>query len=187
MLAFSPLSTHAYDSSDYASETVTTAVQGLKSSSGDLDKSFSVFEDIAAIIAEGRGVGGSVSYTGVNLERGFISDEDTTIYNPGLSLLTESEKERIVDALVDNRNVGLQKSSWSENNEAAFNQLKQNLDPLHIHELKGYLGILPYYGAVIYLAVLFVQQNIRSIFPTAYVVGVVAIFGPALALIAFGS
>eukprot|EP00566_Odontella_aurita_P023353 CAMPEP_0113585402 /NCGR_PEP_ID=MMETSP0015_2-20120614/33677_1 /TAXON_ID=2838 /ORGANISM="Odontella" /LENGTH=208 /DNA_ID=CAMNT_0000490635 /DNA_START=214 /DNA_END=837 /DNA_ORIENTATION=+ /assembly_acc=CAM_ASM_000160 len=111
MLTFSPLSTRAYDSSDYASETVTTAVLSLKSSSGDVDTSFSVFEDIAAIITEGKGVGGSLSYTGVKLERGYVSDEDTTIYNPGLSLLTESEKERLVDALVSNRKIGLQKNA----------------------------------------------------------------------------
>eukprot|EP00568_Trieres_chinensis_P006173 CAMPEP_0183307690 /NCGR_PEP_ID=MMETSP0160_2-20130417/18729_1 /TAXON_ID=2839 ORGANISM="Odontella Sinensis, Strain Grunow 1884" /NCGR_SAMPLE_ID=MMETSP0160_2 /ASSEMBLY_ACC=CAM_ASM_000250 /LENGTH=283 /DNA_ID=CAMNT_0025471331 /DNA_START=53 /DNA_END=904 /DNA_ORIENTATION=+ len=186
-LTMSPLSAPAYESADYASETVTDAVQNLNNAAGNVEQSFSAYEDIAAIITEGKGVGGSLSYTGVKLERGYVADEDTTIYNPGLSLLTESEKERLVDAIVKNRKVGLQKNSWSENNQFAFDFLKQKLDPLHMYELRGYLGILPFYGAAVYLATLFVQQNIRSLFPAAYIIGAVAVFGPIAALIAFGS
>jgi len=36
---------------------------------------------------------------------------------------------------------------------------------LHMHELEGYLGILPFYGAALYLVALFVQKNARGIFP----------------------
>ena len=102
---------------------------------------------------------------GVKLNEGFVADEDTTIYNPGLSLLTSSEKERLVSAIIDNRKVGLSTQHWSENNEYAFDFLKQKLDPLHMYELGGYLKILPFYGAALYLVALFVQKNARGIFP----------------------
>ena len=65
---------------------------------------------------------------GVKLNEGFVADEDTTIYNPGLTLLTSSEKERLVNAIVDNRQIGLSTQHWSENNEYAFDFLKQKLD-----------------------------------------------------------
>jgi hypothetical protein len=123
---------------------------------------------------------------GIQLERGFISDEDTTIYNPGLALLTETEKERLVEAVISARKDGLAKDQWSENNEFAFDFLRQSLDPYHTVELSGYLVFVPFYGAFIYLAVLGVQQLLRDLFPTAYLVGVVAFFGPILALVAAG-
>jgi hypothetical protein len=128
---------------------------------------------------------------GVKLGEGIvIADEDTTIYNPGLSLLTSSEKQRLVSAIVDNRAAGLTASppgsGWSEENEYAFGYLKQKLDPLHMHELGGYLGILPYYGAVLYLAALAVQKNARELFPLAYGLCALGVFGPALVLVAFG-
>ena len=53
-------------------------------------------------------------------------------------------------------------------------------------ELKGYLGIVPVYSAVVYLAVLGVQQFARGLFPVAYIVGALAIFLPAIVLIALG-
>ena len=63
-VAFSPLhSADAYDPSDYASETVTSAVSSLKEAEGDTARSFQAFEEIAAIIAEGKGIGGSVNYS----------------------------------------------------------------------------------------------------------------------------
>ena len=120
------------------------------------------------------------------MERGYISDEDTSIYNPGLTLLTESEKERLVEAVIDARKAGLAKGQWSENNEFAFEFLKEKLDPLHINELSGFLGFVPIYGAILYLGVLVVQQFARGLFPVAYLVGVVAFFGPILALVAAG-
>jgi hypothetical protein len=120
------------------------------------------------------------------LERGFISDEDTTIYNPGLTLLTESEKERLVEAMITSRKDGLSKEQWSENNESGFQSLRDKLDPLHMTELSGFLAILPFYGAIVYLAVLAVQQFARDLFPVAYGIGVLAFFGPALALIFAG-
>mmetsp|Transcript_21503 Transcript_21503/g.46881 ORF Transcript_21503/g.46881 Transcript_21503/m.46881 type:complete len:278 (+) Transcript_21503:105-938(+) len=186
-VAFSPLGdAKAYDPSDYASETVTAAVSTLKKAEGDAGKSFQAFEEIAAIIAEGKGIGGSVNYNGVQLERGYIADEDTTIYNPGLTLLTESEKDRLVEALVKNRKAGISTSAWSNDNELGFSELKSKLDPLFMYELRGYLKILPFYGAAVYLATFFVQQNLRDLFPVAYIVGVVAVFGPIAGLIAAG-
>jgi hypothetical protein len=55
-----------------------------------------------------------------------------------------------------------------------------------MHELGGYLGILPYYGAVLYLAALAVQKNARELFPLAYGLCALGVFGPALVLVAFG-
>ena len=123
---------------------------------------------------------------GVQLERGYVADEDTSIYNPGLTLLTESEKERLVEAVITSRKAGLATGQWSENNEFAYEYLKGTLDPLHMVELSGFLGFVPFYGALIYLAVLAVQQNLRGLFTQAYLVGVAAFFGPILALIAAG-
>ena len=188
-VAFSPVldgPANAYDPSDYASETVTAAVTSLKEAQGDVSKSFQAFEEIAAIIAEGKGIGGSVNYNGVQLERGYIADEDTTIYNPGLTLLTESEKDRLVEALVKNRKAGLEKNAWSKDNELGFTELKSKLDPLFMWELRGYLKILPFYGAAVYLATFFVQQNLRQVFPAAYIIGAVAVFAPIVGLIAAG-
>lgn len=182
-----PQPTFAYEESDYASETVTNAVAQLKSTTGDVDRTFSTLEEVGKIITEGKGVGGTLTYNGVRLSEGVkIADEDTTIYNPGLTLLTSSEKERLVDAIIQNRKTGLSGGQWSEDNEYAFKFLKQKLDPLHMHELEGYLGILPFYGAAVYLVAIFVQKNARGIFPLAYGLCALGVFGPALALIVTG-
>ena len=60
------------------------------------------------------------------------------------------------------------------------------MDPLHMHELGGYLGILPYYGAILYLAALYVQKNARDVFPLAYGLCALGVFGPALVLVMSG-
>lgn len=180
----------AYEESDYASETVTAVVSQLKSTAGDADGTFRTLEEVAKIITEGKGVGGSLTYDGVRLVEGaFVADEDTTIYNPGLSLLTSSEKERLVSAIVQSRKVGLStpsQSGWSENNEYAFDFLKQKLDPLHMYELDGYLKILPFWGAGLYLAALFVQKNARDVFPLVYGLCALGVFGPVIALVGSG-
>jgi hypothetical protein len=54
---------YAYDTSDYASETVQEVLQSLKTSSGNEDATFKTFENIAGIITEGKGVGGMVNYS----------------------------------------------------------------------------------------------------------------------------
>jgi hypothetical protein len=126
---------------------------------------------------------------GVKLGDGIaIADEDTTIYNPGLTLLTFTEKSRLVDAIVDNRRVGLSKGQdgWSVANEQAYRYMKSLLDPLHMHELVGYLGILPYYGAILYLVALFVQRNARDVFPLVYGLCALGVFLPVLVLVASG-
>lgn len=123
---------------------------------------------------------------GIRLTEGYVADEDTTIYNPGLSLLTNSEKERLVSAIISNRKTGLSTNHWSENNEYAFDFLKTKLDPLHMYELEGYLSILPYYGAVLYLGALFVQKNVRGVFPVVYGACAFAVFAPVFVLVASG-
>jgi hypothetical protein len=62
-VALNPLPVQAYESSDYASDTVQEAVQKLKQASGNTEESMNAYEDIAAIISEGRGVGGMVNYS----------------------------------------------------------------------------------------------------------------------------
>lgn len=125
---------------------------------------------------------------GISLDRGYVADEDTSIYNPGLTLLTESEKERLVEAVIDARKAGLASNNnqWSENNEYAFDFLREKLDPLHLVELSGFLKIMPFYAGVLYLGVLAVQQVARESFQIAYLAGVALFFLPILALIAAG-
>jgi hypothetical protein len=60
--AINPLPAQAYVSSDYASETVTAALQTLKQASGNIDETFKAYESIASIITEGKGVGGMINY-----------------------------------------------------------------------------------------------------------------------------
>lgn len=57
-----PLPSVAYDPSDFASETVTQVVESLNSAAGDADKTFEAYENIATVITEGKGVGGSINY-----------------------------------------------------------------------------------------------------------------------------
>ena len=177
---------NAYDTSDYASETVVEAVSQLRESSGDSDKTFAVFEDIAKIITEGKGIGGNVNYAGVTLERGEVADEDTSIYNPGLTLLTESEKERLVDAIVQNKAKGLATKTWKDNNQYAYEFLKTNLDPFHTYELRPYLSIFPFYAAGVYIVTLLVQQTLRPLFEAAYILGALLVFAPAIFLVLTG-
>ena len=91
-----------------------------------------------------------------------------------------------MEGVIDTRKAGLKSNQWNENNEYAFAFLRQKLDPLHTVELRGYLGIVPFYGAAIYLAVLAVQQFFRDGFQVAYLVGVAAFVLPALGLVLAG-
>jgi hypothetical protein len=61
------LPANAYIDTDYASETVQVAIKDLKSASGNAGETFKVYESIAAIITEGRGVGGQINYSKYNL------------------------------------------------------------------------------------------------------------------------
>lgn len=129
----------------------------------------------------------SISYTeGVKLDRGYVADEDTSIYNPGLTLLTEGEKERLVQAILESRRVGLQQNQWPENNQVAFDFLKGSLDPYHLSELRGYLNILPFYIGIWYLGTMAIQQVARQWFAAAYLAAVAAILVPGIVLVALG-
>ena len=55
--------TLAFDPSDYASETVTQVIAELRNSQGKTADTFKAFEDVAAIITEGKGVGGAINYS----------------------------------------------------------------------------------------------------------------------------
>ena len=59
-IASSPLPSYAND--DYAADTVTTMIQSIKNSAGKKQETLAVFEDLAAVITEGKGIGGDVSY-----------------------------------------------------------------------------------------------------------------------------
>lgn len=186
MLAGGSVPAVAYNPGDYASDAVVTAVQSLKDSSGNVEQTFKTYESIASIITEGRGVGGIINYKGVQLDRGYIADEDTSIYNPGLTLLTESEKERLVEAVIQSRKENVNQNQWSDQNQLAYEFLRDKLDPLHTTELRGYLAIFPFYTAAVYLATLAIQQLARNVFPIAYFVGVTAIVAPIIILISAG-
>jgi hypothetical protein len=128
----------------------------------------------------------SINKAGVKLERGYVADEDTTIYNPGLSLLTESEKSTLINAIIDNRKGNIASNSWNQDNEYAFDFLKTRLDPLHMVELSTYLKVLPFLGGAMYLVALGVQQFARGLFEVAYIVSALVVFLPIFVLIAAG-
>jgi hypothetical protein len=67
LLVGSPASAPAYEYTDYASETVLAAVQSLKDAAGNSEQTFKSYENIADIITEGKGVGGTINYKGVQL------------------------------------------------------------------------------------------------------------------------
>ena len=172
----------AYD--DYASDTVQKAIQTLQNAYGNVDKTFDAYENIAEIIAEGKGVGGSVDYKGVTLDRGYIADEDTSIYNPGLTLLTEGEKNRLVESLQKSRQAGLASNGqWNDKTQDAYSYLKYQLDPLHMTELRGYLKVAPFLVGILYVGVLAVQQFARDLFPVAYIGAVLILVAPAVVLV----
>lgn len=186
-LYFVPLEANAVTSKDNANETVLKVLQDLTNNSGNSEGTVRVFEDIAAIITEGRGVGGEINFQGIQLERGFVADEDTTIYNPGLTLLTETEKTKIVEGVVESRKVGLATNQWNIDTQAGYEFIRERLDPLHTYELQGYLKIVPFYAAFLYAGVLIVQQTARELFAPAYIVAAAAFFLPAIVLISLGS
>mmetsp|Transcript_4195 Transcript_4195/g.5466 ORF Transcript_4195/g.5466 Transcript_4195/m.5466 type:complete len:298 (+) Transcript_4195:200-1093(+) len=177
---------NAFDDFD-STDTVERVIQSLKDSAGSAQETFKAFESINDIITEGAGVGGSINYKGVRLERGFVADEDTSIYNPGLSLLTETEKNQLIGAIIQNKNSNLASNTWSKDNQFAFDFLKSKLDPLHMVELQGYLKILPFLGGGMYLVALAVQQFVRDLFPVAYLVSAAVVFFPIVVLIAAGT
>lgn len=182
---------HAYDTSassntDYASEVVQDVLQRLQKTYGTIEGTVQVYEDIVAIITEGKGIGGYINYKGVQLDRGYISDEDTTIYNPGLTLLTESEKQSIVSALVQSKNNNIQKNSWNVDTQAGFDYIREKLDPYHTYELRSYYQIVPYMIIGLYVGVLAIQQLAREWFAPAYIVSVGMLVLPAVAIIAIG-
>ena len=88
--------------------------------------------------------------------------------------------------MINARKDGLAKGQWSENNEFAFEFLREKLDPYHMTELSGYLKFVPFYAGGLYLGLLGVQQLFRGAFQVAYLVGVAAFFLPIVALIAAG-
>ena len=65
---FLPATANAYEETDYASETVTNVVSALKQNAGDVDATFGTLEEVAKIITEGKGVGGSLSYGEYSLD-----------------------------------------------------------------------------------------------------------------------
>jgi hypothetical protein len=182
-----PTIANGYD--DYLSEPVQVAIGAVQTAKSN-DELVKAYENIAEIITEGKGVGGSINFQGVQLDRGYVSDEDTSIYNPGLTLLTETEKTQLVNAVVESKKQQAAKSTntdnWNNDLEAGYSFLRDRLDPLHMYELRGYLSILPYVGAAMYVVALAVQQLSREVFPVAYIVCATAVFLPIIALVLLG-
>jgi hypothetical protein len=73
LLVGSPTCAPAYEYTDYASETVLAAVQSLKDAAGNSEQTFKSYENIADIITEGKGVGGTINYKGVQLGTFFVA------------------------------------------------------------------------------------------------------------------
>lgn len=48
---------------DAASATIAAAIQNLMEAAGDKDKSFEALKNVADIITDGKGIGGSLSYS----------------------------------------------------------------------------------------------------------------------------
>lgn len=67
LMVGSPASSSAYEYTDYASDTVLAAVQSLMDAAGNSEQTFKSYENIADIITEGKGVGGTINYKGVQL------------------------------------------------------------------------------------------------------------------------
>ena len=138
------------------------------------------------IIAKGEGIGGDVSFSGSNLNlRGVeVSGEDTSIYNPGLTLMSQDEKDYIVKGLHKVKSSPLKLNSDSQ---GSLNYLIGLLDPLHTYELSSYLARLPITTAASYFLSLAVIFFARDVFPYAYVaIVLVGVMAPALFAIVFG-
>ena len=73
-----PTSVHLLSLADDDDDTavVNNVISALQQSAGDREKTFSVYERIGDIITEGKGIGGAINYKGVQLERGYVADED---------------------------------------------------------------------------------------------------------------
>jgi hypothetical protein len=208
-IAAAPSVVWGYDETEYISDAVKVAIQAVTDAtrttsssttaagtgSATNDALVKAYENIAEIITEGKGVGGAINFQGIQLDRGYVSDEDTSIYNPGLTLLTETEKNRLVRVIVESKQQQQQQlaatsntaaASWNNDLEAGYTFLRERLDPLHMYELRGYLSVLPWYGAVMYLIAFAIQQLARDVFPIAYIVCAVAVFAPILVLVIIG-
>lgn len=177
---------YAYDTTDYASETVQDVLLRLQNNYGNIDGTIKVYEDIVAIITEGKGIGGNINFKGISLNRGYVSDEDTAIYNPGLTLLTESEKQRIVSSIIQSKKINTNDNAWNIDTQAGYDYIRDKLDPYHTYELNTYFQIVPYLIIILYVGVLGVQQLLRDFFPPAYIIAVITLIVPAIALIAIG-
>lgn len=103
-----------------------------------------------------------------------------------MALLTETEKQALTKAVISSKKAVTASGQWNNEDQLAFDFLRNKLDPYHTYELGPYIKIFPFYAAIVYLGVLAVQQAARSLFPVAYIAGVVAVFVPALALVALG-
>mmetsp|Transcript_61047 Transcript_61047/g.114917 ORF Transcript_61047/g.114917 Transcript_61047/m.114917 type:complete len:260 (+) Transcript_61047:51-830(+) len=76
--------------------------------------------------------------------------------------------------------------TWDNSNVADFyGFMKRQFDPYHTIELKGYLGVAPFLGGAVYLALIFAQRSFSSQFTPAYIAGAAVVFGPIAALYFF--
>lgn len=73
-----------------------------------------------------------------------------------------------MQVVIDSQKAGLKGNTWNDNNQVACKFLKEKLDPLHMTELRGHLGIAPVLGAVLCLANVGVQQLAHEKFTNSH-------------------
>ncbi|GMI43585.1 hypothetical protein TeGR_g6631, partial [Tetraparma gracilis] len=126
------------------------------------------FESLGSLISSGADVGGSVSFLsnpGMSSVSSFDTGEDSSIYNPGLSLLSDDEKQALVASLRSLHNNPLLDKPL-ETDRAYLLSL---LDPLRLSSLAPYLHVLPLAAAGAYSLALAAMVFAREVFPALYV------------------
>ena len=89
------------------------------------------------------------------------------------TLLTRTKyKYRIIKTINDKHVTLGKQNEWDQALNYESGELKRRVDPYRTVDLSGYLSIAPYFGGVIYLALLGIQQFIPEIFTFAYPFGV---------------
>mmetsp|Transcript_2776 Transcript_2776/g.5775 ORF Transcript_2776/g.5775 Transcript_2776/m.5775 type:complete len:237 (+) Transcript_2776:22-732(+) len=167
-----PLPVPAAD--DY--DAVSSSVSALRSTAGKPKESLGAMREVYEIITEGKGL------PGMEGRSGLVSEDDTSVYNPGLSILSQYEKSEILGALSDNRDGGLSARTWTTEEDDQYKFIRGKLDPLRMTQLAGYLGVMPVVGAVAYVGAIAVQQLARPLFTVAYIVAAAVTFGPIVYL-----
>jgi len=104
--------------------------------------------------------------------------------NDDEALIDPREKKEVVRTLIQKKKDD--SAAWNEEVALGYSIIKRKLDPYNVVALAGYLKAAPFVGGALYLALIWVQKNVPSVFDYAYVAGAAAFFLPFVA-IAFSS